>query len=85
MLFLLVRTKIRVWFVDGTASASFLLHCLNHVIKSGIELFGVFGSDEEGSGVKRCLGRQCGAMGLLRVPGDIAFIEVMVDGYSIHF
>jgi hypothetical protein len=84
LLFLLVGTKMRVWFVDGTAAASFFLHCLNHVIKSGVELFGIMGFDEEGSGVKRCLRRQCGAMRLLRVPGDIAFVEVVIDGYSIH-
>ena len=75
---------MRLWFVDGTAASCFFLHCLNHVIKSGIELFGVFGSNKEGSGVKRCLRGQPGAMRLLRVPGDIAFIEVMVNGYSIH-
>ncbi len=76
---------MRVRFVDGTIFGGLLLHRLNHVIKSGIELFGVFGTNKERSGVKRCLGGQRGAMGLLRVPSDIAFVEVMVDGYSIHF
>ena len=61
------------------------MHCLNHLIKSGIELFGVFVSDKERSGVERTLRGQRSAMGLLRVPGDIAFVEVMVDGYAIHF
>ncbi len=73
---------MRVWFVDG--AMGFFLHCLNHLIQSGVELFGMLRSDENRSGMKRPLGRQCSAMRLLRVPGDIAFVEIVIDGYSIH-